>query len=80
MSKADEIINEDQSINLENGLVKDEIKESSTVISPVVEAKPRFYYVDWIRAIAIHLVIFIHAINMGVELRNHHFPKTSYKN
>jgi len=34
----------------------------------VVPEKVRIYYVDWIRALAIHLVVYIHCLNIATEL------------
>jgi alanyl-tRNA synthetase len=37
-------------------------KEPKVEVEPVKEAKERVYYADWIRAMAIALVIFVHCL------------------
>ena len=37
-------------------------------------AKPRFYHVDWLRTIAVHMVAYIHSVSTAEELRNFNFP------
>ena len=32
-------------------------------------AKPRYYYVDWVRTIAIHFVVWIHCNSVGDEIK-----------
>ena len=36
--------------------------------------KPRFYYVDWLRTIAVHMVAYIHTVSTAEELRGFNFP------
>ena len=34
----------------------------------------RIYYVDWLRSIAIHFVLFVHCINIAKELNDFRGP------
>ena len=38
------------------------------------DEKPRFYHINWLRTIAVHLVIYVHCINMGTEQQEYYTP------
>lgn len=41
-------------------------------------SKPRFYHIDWMRTIAVHLVAYIHALNVAEELRLVNYPNFQF--
>lgn len=38
------------------------------------EPRVRFYWIDWVRTVAVHLVAYVHTIGVAEELRRHWWP------
>jgi len=50
------------------------VADSNASSLRATSAKPRFYHVDWLRTIAVHMVAYIHSVSTAEELRNFNFP------
>ena len=57
----------------------DEKPEAAEVQGGKSPKKERSYYLDWLRTISIHFVLFAHCIAVAEELRKGKQPNDSYK-